>query len=287
MDNCMDLPGAREALEYAMDKHEESKKNDRHTFDFSLCYDEKELARYGIMVLNDAIGNTSFELENGVCLGYLIDMIGEPFKFAVHFGIETNPSFFDVSAGFGWRMVRPVFKPGRKYWARDDSGRPVKVKESALNWYNPAMGAQEFRAELLRRLLFAKEEYYRRLPELEKKFAMVQKMRRRSMSDRACIEAMNPVDYMGKDGNTPRRMFVTLLNGREYSMNLLQKMIDDDYCQCTWIMYDLRKNTQIGRPLPPDVYLVQGDTADNEIKVLLCLPGLLVDRLKEIVGYLK
>lgn len=280
-------PGFRMAMDYAALVHERMMEKDMHSFDFALCYDEKELARYGIMVLNDAIGNTSFELENGVCLGYLIDMIGEPFKFAMHFGIEDNPSFVEPEATFGWRMVRPVFKTGRKYWSKDDTGRPVKVTEPALNWYSPSMGATEFRAELLRRLLFAKEEYSRRIPELEKKFAMMQTVRRRSMGDRECIEALNPVDYMGKDGNTPSRMFVTLLNGRDYSMNLLQKTIGDDYCQCTWIMYDVQKNEQIGWPLPPDIYLVQGDTANNTMEVLLCLPGLFVDRLKEIVGYLK
>ena len=286
MDNWIKLHGAKAAFEYAMEKHEERKKNDRHTFDFSLCYDQKELAKYGIMVMNDAIGNTSFELNNGVCLGYLLDMIGEPFKFAVHFGIETNPSFFDAEADFGFRIVRPVFKTGRKYWSRNDSGRPVKVTEPALNWYNPTMGAQEFRTELLRRLLFAKAEYFRRFPELEKKFAMVQKERRRSMGDRECIEKLHPVDYMGKDGITPIMHLVKLLNGREYSMDLLKKTIGDDYCQCTWIMYDCVKDG-CPRGLPPDVYLVQGDTVDNEMKVLLCLPGLHVDRLKEIVGALK
>ena len=285
MDNWINPHGAREAFEYAMDKHEELQKNDRHAFDFSLCYDQKELAKYGIMVLNDAIGNTSFELENGVCLGYLIDMIGEPFKFAVHFGIETNPSFFDVSADFGWRMVRPVFKPGRKYWARDDSGRPVKVKESALNWYNPAMGAQEFRAELLSRLLFAKEEYYRRLPELEKKFAMMQKVRRRSMSDRECIEAIEPRPYIGKDGMTWNSCYVTLLNGKVYDMCLLNKELGDDYCKCTWVMYDFKKNGCFG--LPPDLYIVQGDTLDNEMKVLLQIPGVRVSMLKKIIGKIK
>lgn len=285
MDDCMDLSGARESLRHALKHNEELQKNDRHAFDFSLCYDEKELAKYGIMVRNDAIGNTSFELENGVCLGYLIDMIGEPFKFAVHFGIETNPSFFDVSADFGWRMVRPVFKSGRKYWARNDSGRPIKVKEPELNWYNPAMGAAEFRAELLRRLLFAKEEYYRRLPELEKKFAMVQKVRRRSMSDRECIETIEPRPYIGKDGMTWNSYYVTLLNGKVYDMCLLNKELGDDYCRCTWVMYDFKKNSCFG--LPPDLYIVQGDTLDNEMKVLLQIPGVRVSMLKNIIGKIK
>lgn len=285
MDNWVKLHGAGEALEYAMDKHEESKKNDRHTFDFSLCYDEKELAGHGIMVMNDAIGNTSFELSNGVCLGYLLDMVGEPFKFAVHFGIETNPSFFDVSAEFGWRIVRPVFKSGRKYWSRNDSGMPVKVTEPALNWYSPTMGAQEFRSELLRRLLFAKAEYSRRLPELEKKFDMLQKVRRRSMSDRECIEAIEPMAYIGKDGMTWNSCYVTLLNGNVYDMCLLNKELGDDYCSCTWVMYDYKKNGCFG--LSPDVYIVQGDTLVNEMKVLLQIPGVRVSMLKLIIGKLK
>ena len=286
MENSEEIPGFKVAMDYAALEQERHMEKDRHPFDFSLCYDREELANYGIMVLNDALGNTSFELHNGVCLGYLIDMIGEPFKFAVHFVIETNPSFFDAAADFGFRIVRPVFKTGRKYWTRDDSGRPVKVKEPALNWYNPTMGAQEFRAELLRRLLFAKAEYFRRFPELEKKFAMVQKELRRSMGDRECIERLKPENYMGKDGNTPFMHLVKLLNGREYNMCLLHKELGYDYCQCTWIMYDCVKD---GCPtgLPPDVYLVQGDTVDNEMKVIMCLPGVYVGRLKEIVGALK
>lgn len=286
MDNCMDLPGAREAaLQYAIKHTKELDKDDRHKFDFSLCYDREELNRYGINVMNDALGNTSFELHNGVCLGYLLDMIGEPFKFAVHFGIETNPSFFDVSAKFRFCTVRPVFKTGRKYWSRNDTGRPVKVTEPALNWYNPTMGAQKFRSELLRRLLFAKAEYFRRLPELEKKFDMLQKVRRRSMGDRECIEAINPMAYIGKAGMPCNSCYVTLLNGKVYDMCLLNKELGDDYCQCTWVMYDFKKNGCFG--LPPDLYIVQGDTLDNEMKVLLQIPGVRVSMLKTIIGKLK
>lgn len=278
-------PGFRMAMGHAALVHERMMEKDRHTFDFALCYDEKELARYGIMVLNDAIGNTSFELENGVCLGYLIDMIGEPFKFAVHFGIEDNPSFVEPEATFGWRMVCPMFKTGRKYWSKDDAGRPVKVTEPALNWYSPSMGATEFRAELLRRLVFAKEEYYRRLPELEKKFAMMQKVRRRSIGDWACIEEIKPMTYIGKDGMTWNSCYVTLLNGKVYDMCLLNKELGDDYCQCTWVMYDFKKNGCVG--LPPDLYIVQGNTLDNEMKVLLQIPGVRISMLKNIIGKLK
>lgn len=285
MDNCMDLPGAREALRYAIKHNEESKKNDMHKFDFSLCYDEKDLAKYGIMVMHDAIGNTSFELENGICLGYLLDMIGEPFKFAVHFGIEVNPSFVDPGSTFSFRMVRPVFKTGRKYWTRNDMALPIKVTEHELNWYNPGMPAALFRSTLHSRLLFAKEEYFRRLPELEKKFAMMQKVRRRSMSDRECIETIEPRPYIGKDGMTWNSFYVTLLNGKVYDMCLLNKELGDDYCQCTWVMYDFKKNGCFG--LPPDLYIVQGDTLDNEMKVLLQIPGVRVSMLKNIIGKIK
>jgi len=286
MEDSEKLHGIRLAMNYVALERESRMEKDRHTFDFSLCYDPDELGKYGIMVINDALGNTSFELHNGVCLGYLLDMVGEPFKFAVHFGVETHPSFVGPDAAFGFRMVRPVFKTGRKFWSRDESGRAVKVKEPQLNWYQPTMGALNFHAELLRRLLFAKAEYFRRLPEMEKKFAMMQKVRRRSMGDRECIEGLKPVDYMGKDGYTLSSLYVRLLNGHEYIMKLLHKELGDDYCQCTWIMYDLKKNEQVGG-LPPNLYLVQGDTASGEMKVLMCLPGLRVDRLKEIVGKLK
>ena len=166
---------------------------DRHTFDFKECYDEGQLAGYGITVEHDSLGNTGFRYR-GIEIGYLLDIIGEPFMFAMSYRLGMDRcAWLRPEDRFCAGRVIPKYGKGMSYWCENlDNPQylhlPRKFHEPALNWYNTGLTPGEFREELTRRLLRASRLYDRKERELGLKFEILKKRQLRSRTDEECIE---------------------------------------------------------------------------------------------------
>jgi hypothetical protein len=270
-----EIPGVAGAMASVASLHAEDK--DKHSFEFTLCWNEKELNELGITTDFDELGNMSFMYDN-VCLGYLLDIPGEPFMFAVHFGIPRTHAIVAEGINFNYRWVRPVFKPGRRYWKTNDAGKPVKVKEPALNWHDTTLTAAEFRYELTRRLVTARDLYESKRTALQLKFDMVQKHMRRALGDEECIELINvqELTLIKKFG------IMQLLNGNVMEVFGLER--SDDVC--SWIMHRYPKACgTLGKFLMYDgwLYIVRFSLGDYCPTVVYKIAAVRIGRLKEII----